>query len=194
MQKSGTGRLLALALFCVIAFGSAVAQAGGDAQPTRAQVMQLMSAMGVQQAIDNSLQDAQRELKKAARESFQKQNPETDEAMLKRLDQVFDSTPGVSFNDVADAIVPVYQRNLSAGDVQAGIDFYSSPAGKRLLEKVPQILSQANEEGGKLVQAKMEAYSDALTSKLETFQAEANAKKPENTQSADKPKAGDKSK
>ena len=146
--------------------------------PSRAQVLQLMSAMGVQQSIDSSLQKAQRQLKLAARNAFLKKNPEADAATLKKLDEVFDSTQLFSFEAVSEALIPAYEKNLSAADVQAGIDFYSSEAGKRILEKLPAIIQQANESGGQLVQQKLAAYSEELEHKLKAFQAELDAQKP----------------
>ncbi len=100
--------------------------------------------------------------KSAARDSFQKKNPDADAATLKKLDEVFDSTPLFSFEAISESLIPAYQKNLSAADVQAGIDFYSSEAGKRLLEKLPAIMREANESGGQLVQQKLAAYSEEL--------------------------------
>jgi uncharacterized protein len=173
------GRLGALALLCTVLCGAAMAQVALDTTPpSRAQVLKLMSAMGVQQGVDASLRTTQEKVKDAARISFAKKNPDADAATLKKLDEVFDSTPLFTFEDIADAIVPVYQKNLSAGDVQAGIDFYSSEAGKRLLEKVPAIIHEANEQGGQLVQKKLNAYSEELERKLESFESEVNPQKP----------------
>jgi hypothetical protein len=174
------GRLGVLALLCTLLCGAAVAQtvALDTTPPSRAQVLKLMSAMGVQQSVDASLRNTQDKVKAAARASFQKKNPGADAATLKKLDNVFDSTPLFTFEDVAEAIIPVYQKNLSAGDVQAGIDFYSSDAGKRLLEKVPVILREANEQGGQLVQQKLKTYSEELERKLDAFESEANPQKP----------------
>ena len=87
--------------------------------------------------------------------SFEKKNPDADAATLKKLDEIFDSTPLFSFDDIPEAVIPAYQKNLSAADVQAGIDFYTSDAGKRLLEKLPVIMREANESGGQLVQQKL---------------------------------------
>jgi hypothetical protein len=160
-------------LLCTLLWAAGMAQevALDRAPPSRAQVLTLMTAMGVAQNIDASLRSTQDKLKLAARASFQKKNPDADEAMLKKLDEVFDSTKLFRFEDVAEVIVPVYQKNLSAGDVQAGIDFYNSEAGKRLLAKVPVIIRESNESGRQLVQEKLQAYSEELERKLETFQA-----------------------
>jgi hypothetical protein len=181
------GRWGAWIVLCAVMSGAAMAQApkaSGSTPPSREQVLKLMSAMGVQQSVDESLHQAQSKLKDAARESFLKQYPNADAATLKKLDAVVDDTPFFKFEDIAEVVIPVYQRNLSADDVQAGIDFYSSEHGKRLLEKVPVILREANEEGGKVVQSKMEAYGDTLERNLEAFRAQVQKTPPPASQPA----------
>ncbi|MGC2209477.1 MAG: DUF2059 domain-containing protein [Candidatus Korobacteraceae bacterium] len=176
-------------LGCVLC-GAALAQTVtlDTTPPSRAQVLQLMRAMGVQQSVDESLRSTQAKIKAAARAAFEKKDPNADAATLKKLGEVFDSTPLFTFEDISEAIIPVYQKNLSAGDVQAGIDFYNSEAGKRLLEKVPVILREANEQGGQLVQTKLQAYSEELERKLGAFESEVNSQKPPETP---QPKAAD---
>jgi hypothetical protein len=146
--------------------------------PSRAQVLKLMSVMGVQESVDASLKNTQGKIKLAARASFQKKNPNADAATLKKLDEVFDSTQLFSFEGISETLIPVYQKNLSASDVQAGIDFYDSEPGKRLLAKVPVIIRESNASGGQLVQQKLKAYSEELERKLEAFQAEVDKQKP----------------
>jgi hypothetical protein len=173
--------LLFAVLTCTVMGGAAAAQVAAldSTPPSRAQVLQLMSAMGVQQSVDASLRAAEDKLKASARASFEKKNPGADAAALKKLDAVFDSTPLFSFDDIAEAIIPVYQKNLSAGDVQAGIDFYSSEPGKRLLEKVSVIIRERKESGGPLVQQKLKAYSEELERKLEAFQSQQSPQAPQ---------------
>src|SRR6266702_5647873 len=130
--------------------------------PSRAQVLKLMSSMGVQESIDASLKSTQLKLKLAARNSFQKKNPDADAATLKKLDTVFDSTPLFTFESISETLIPVYQKNLNASDVQAGIDFYTSEAGKRLLEKVRVLIRESKEGGGKRWRKKLKAIGEEL--------------------------------
>jgi hypothetical protein len=176
------GLVLLTAAMWAVALGQQVTLE--STPPSRAQVLKLMSAMGVQQNIDASLQNTQKKLQQAAHDSFVKKHPEADAATLQKLDGIFDGTPLFSFEAISDALIPAYQKNLSAADVEAGIDFYTSEAGKRLLTKLPTIIHEANDGGGQLVQQKLAAYSEELERKLEAFEAE--LKKPE------KPKSGDK--
>lgn len=156
--------------------------------PSRAQILSLMSAMGIQQSVDASLKNTQNKMKLSARASFLKKNPDANAATLKKLDEVFDSTQLFSFEAISDALIPAYEKNLSASDVQAGIDFYSSEAGKRLLEKVPVIIRESNQSGGQLVQQKLKVYSEELERKLEAFQSQVDKQNPA---PAEKSKAAD---
>jgi uncharacterized protein len=177
--------VLLFIMMCVV--GQAQGVALDATPPSRAQILKLMSAMGVQQNVDASLKSTQNKIKLAARTSFLKKNPDADAATLKKLDEVFDSTQLFSFEAISGALIPVYEKNLSASDVQAGIDFYSSEAGKRLLEKVPVIIRESNESGGQLVQQKLKAYSEELERKLGAFQSEVDKQQP----AAEKPKTAD---
>jgi hypothetical protein len=186
------GRFGALILLCTMAYGAATAQAapGSNQQPSREEVLKLMAAMGIQKSIDDSLHQSQLRLIDSARESFLKQNPGLDEAGKKKLDEVFTGTPFFKFEDIAEAVIPVYQKNLRAADVQAGIDFYSSEPGKRLLEKVPEIMREANDQGGQLVEKKMDAYTDELQRKMEALQNQLHPSQPAPPQSGSGGDAG----
>lgn len=188
-------RLGVLVLLLSATCGAGLAQtvALDPTPPSRAQVLQLMSAMGIQQNVDASLKNMQNKIRNAARASFLKKYPDADEATLKKLDEVFSSTPLFGFDVLSEPLVAAYQKNLSASDVQAGIDFYSSEVGQRLLSKLPAIQREANESGGQIVQQKLRAYSEELERKLEEFQAEVDqAKAPAASKSGDdKAKATD---
>src|ERR1700680_256881 len=82
--------------------------------PSRAQVLTLIAAMGVQENVNNSLKSTQNKIKVAARTSFLKKNPEADADTLKKLDNVFDSTPLFGFEGLSETLIPVYQKNLNA--------------------------------------------------------------------------------
>lgn len=177
-MKSRLGTFLLSAVLCLAMNGAAMAQAAGD-QPSREQVLKLMTVMGVPQSVEEALHRSQIGIKDAARETFLKNTPGTlDDQTKKKLDEILDNEPFLKLDELIDSVVPIYQKNLSAADVQAGIDFYSSPSGKRLLEKVPDILRQANETAGKIAQEKMEKYAEQLDRKLQVLQAEVQAKQP----------------
>ena len=40
-------------------------------------------------------------------------------------------------------MVPVYQKHLTKGDVEALVAFYSTPTGQKLIKEMPQILAES---------------------------------------------------
>ena len=174
-------RLAALVVLFTSMCAVGVAQQGialDPMPPSRAQVLALLTAMGIRQNVENSLKTAQNRVKASAHAAYKKSHPDADEASLKKLDAVFDTTPLFGFEEISETVVAVYQKNLSAADVQAGIDFYTSESGKRLVEKLPVIVHDANESSKERVQQKLEVYSAEITRKLEAFQQEMEQQKP----------------
>jgi len=167
-------RLAAFVLVFVLCSGALAAQTlqMDPTPPSRAQVLSLLTAMGIRETVENSLKNAQQRIKASAHAAYLKRNPKADAATLKKLDDVFDSTPIFGFDDISEALVSVYQKNLDASDVQAGIDFYTSATGQRLIHKVNAIIREANEASQELVQEKLQNYADTLTRKLQAFDQE----------------------
>jgi hypothetical protein len=55
----------------------------------------------------------------------------------------------VKSSDLVDLLVPIYERNLDAADVEELIRFFRSATGQRFLEKQPVILEQSMAVGQK---------------------------------------------
>lgn len=53
----------------------------------------------------------------------------------------------VKAEELVDLLVPVYDKNLEAGDVEEAIRFFSSPAGRRFVERQPVILEESMAAG-----------------------------------------------
>lgn len=45
--------------------------------------------------------------------------------------------------DFENMVIPIYQKYLSQEDIAALINFYSTPAGKKLIQLQPQIMSES---------------------------------------------------
>jgi len=52
-------------------------------------------------------------------------------------------TPG----KLTDLVVPVYEKYFSHEDIKAFITFYETPAGKRLVEKLPMVMQESMQVG-----------------------------------------------
>lgn len=169
-------------LLVTLPVGNAVAQtvAMDPTPPSRAQVLALLTAMGIRQNVESSLHKAQENVKSSARAALKKKHPEATAEDVKKLDAVFDSTPLFGFEEISETLIGVYQKNLSAADVQAGIDFYTSEAGQRLVGKLPTIIHEANESSQETVRQKLELFADTIQRKLTAFETEYEKQHPLN--------------
>ena len=73
-------------------------------------------------------------------------------AMKKMLPQVPESfwnefVKEVNTDELINAIVPIYQKHYTEKDIRIAIDFYRSPAGRRLIEKQPVVLQESMQAG-----------------------------------------------
>lgn len=72
--------------------------------------------------------------------------------------------------DVIELLVPLYAKYYTAEDLRAINDFYATPAGKRLLEKMPQLTQESMAIGNRWGQ---EAAA-RVTKRLESAQPKTN--------------------
>jgi hypothetical protein len=53
----------------------------------------------------------------------------------------------MNFDQLLSSIIPVYQQHLSEEDIQAILQFYTTPAGKKLISSQPVIMQQSMQIG-----------------------------------------------
>jgi hypothetical protein len=58
-----------------------------------------------------------------------------------------DVTAEMNFDQLLTSIIPVYQQHLSEDDIQAILQFYTTPAGKKLISSQPLIMQQSMQIG-----------------------------------------------
>ena len=65
-----------------------------------------------------------------------------EERMTRQMDDMYKKMP---WDQMFDAMIPVYQKHFTKGDINALLAFYSSPTGQKLLREMPAITSEALE-------------------------------------------------
>jgi uncharacterized protein len=66
--------------------------------------------------------------------------PGSEEQMNKQTDEMLKNFPR---EELLQAMVPVYQKHLTKGDVDALVAFYSGPTGQKLLKELPAMTQEA---------------------------------------------------
>lgn len=66
--------------------------------------------------------------------------PDFEQKEIALIDGMYKKMP---LDDILQAMVPVYQKHFTKGDVDALIAFYSSPTGQKMVRELPAITSEA---------------------------------------------------
>ena len=79
--------------------------------------------------------------------------------MNKMMDDMMKSFP---WDEMLDAMVPVYQKHLTKGDVDALVAFYSTATGQKLIKEMPEITGEAMQEMMPLMRKSMDAMTQRM--------------------------------
>lgn len=161
------------AMLCLcLLLGSALA---AQVEPTdstsdsasRDEVENLFEAMQFRQQLPKVIESMTEQMRTAVEQTVKGRYPRISDADLNRLDSLYlDTMKDYPVNALIDDIIPVYQKYLSRADVEAMIVFYSSPTGKKLIDKMPQMTQEAMQVSYARMQAQMETMLDQMDKKM----------------------------
>jgi uncharacterized protein len=87
--------------------------------------------------------------------------------MNKMMDDILKDFP---VEEMLQAMIPVYQRHLTKGDVDPLIAFYSTPTGQKILKEMPAITSEAMQASYGIAQKMMAKVMDRVQSEIAQLQ------------------------
>ena len=107
-------------------------------------------------------------MKSGAEQGFRHKLPDATADQIHQMQaMVDDAFSEISYDELLDAMVPVYQRHLSKNDIDGILAFYASPAGKKLLHEQPAIMRESMEAAGAVQQKKMEGILRKLDTRMD---------------------------
>lgn len=152
------GRLL-IAACLVFVTSAAVAQQepAGDAPATKQDILRLFDVMHNRDEVQKILEQVVQQMQTMNREQMKKRNPSITNEELARMDrdsqEIFKNFP---IDEMMNDMIPVYERHLTKSDVDAMINFYSSPTGQKLLREMPTIMSESIQAAYPHMQARLD--------------------------------------
>ncbi len=76
-------------------------------------------------------------------EQFEKDKSKLPANFESRMNKMMDDMlKGMPFEEMTQAMVPVYQKHFTKGDIDALLTFYSSPVGQKVLEEMPTVTAE----------------------------------------------------
>ena len=79
------------------------------------------------------------------------------------MDDMFKSFP---WDEMLEAMVPVYQKHFTKGDIDAFVAFYSTPTGQKLLRELPAITAEAMQNMMPIIRKNVDTMSQRLQEEI----------------------------
>lgn len=150
------------------------AQSDSAAPASKADVQRLFDAMHTRQMIHQTTASMSQPMHQMVHEQCQRDADKMPPDCEQRLTAVMDSmTANMPWDEIIDAMIPAYQKHFTKGDIDAFVAFYNSPAGQKLLNEMPAIMTES-----------MQDMMPIMRRYMETVQAQVQA------QAADMAKSG----
>jgi uncharacterized protein len=93
--------------------------------------------------------------------------------MNKMMDDMMKSFP---WDEMLEAMVPVYQKHLTKGDVDALVAFYSTPTGQKLIKEMPEITAEAMQQMMPLMRKSIDAMTQRMQEEVAAMVRESENK------------------
>ena len=154
-----------LSLFLLFAaISTALAQTNDPNAPaTREDIEHYLSVMHSHEMMTQMMDAMIKPMHQMVHEQFLKDKDKLpadfEEKTTKMMDDMLKSMP---LDEMMQAMVPVYQKHLTKGDVDALIAFYSSPTGQKMLREMPAILAEAMQSSMPIMQKYMETVKQRV--------------------------------
>ncbi len=70
--------------------------------------------------------------------------PEKEERAFKLTDDMLKNFP---VDEIIDAMIPVYQKHFTKGNIDDLLAFYSTPTGQKVIKELPAIIGRSDASG-----------------------------------------------
>jgi hypothetical protein len=157
------------------------AQAATQALPpdaaTREQVSRFFDLLQIAKLYATSLQASQEQVQALSRQIIREFIPDPTPEEEQRAEQLTrdvysDAMKVVSVDGIVQAIIPIYQRHFTRGEMDALIAFYSSPLGQKFVQAQPEMVRESVEVLAPLQQKMMQQILDKMKQRMEKMAEE----------------------
>jgi hypothetical protein len=99
--------------------------------------------------------------------------PDFESRMNKMTDDMVKSLP---VDEMLDAMIPVYQKHWTKGDVAAMVAFYSTPTGQKILRELPSTMAEAMQALQPIMQKQMKGMVERVQQEVAQTVKDSKAK------------------
>ena len=175
-------RLPILLVLCLLSATPCVAQQAAADQPASKQdVERYLEVMHTRDLMKSTMDLMSKQMRQILHEQLQKTPalpPDFEEQMNKKSDEMSKTFP---MEELLQAMVPVYQKHFTKGDIEALVAFYSTPTGQKLLKELPAITQEAMQASSGVIRKFMDQAMRQIQEQVAQLQKNGPAKRKKNS-------------
>ena len=157
-------RLLFVSAVVLVLGWTCVAQTSADDSPaTKEDVDRYLQVMHSRDMMKKMMATMSQSMHQMLHEQYLKDKDnlpaDYESKMTARTDEMFENMP---WDELLDAMAPVYQKHLTKGDIDNLVAFYSSPTGAKLWREMPSILAESMQSAMPIMTKYMETVKQTL--------------------------------
>jgi uncharacterized protein len=155
--------LLTLAVCLAFVTTGAAQQSAADTPATKEDVQRYLDIMHSREMINQMMDAMVKPMHQMMHEQYLKDKdklPADFEARMSKM--VDDMMKGFPWDEMLQSMVPVYQKQLTKGDIDAIVAFYAAPTGQKLLREMPAMMAEAMQAMMPLFRKQMDAMTERI--------------------------------
>jgi hypothetical protein len=153
--------LLFVTLFC--ASGIVAQQNPADAPASKEDIRRYLDVMHSREMMAQIADSMMKPMHQMLHERYLKDKtklpPDFEDRMNKMMDDEMKAFP---WDEMLNAMIPVYQKHLTKSNVDAMVAFYSGPTGQKLLKELPVMMGEAMQAMMPVMQKQMESMTERV--------------------------------
>ena len=136
--------LIVVTICCSFVLTAAAQQGFANDPATKEDVENYLAATHSRELTKQILQNMSKPMHQFIADAFAKDKdrlpPDFEQRMTKFMDDYFNNMP---WDEIYEAIIPIYEKHFTKGDMQALSAFYLSPTGQKVLHEMPAVSSES---------------------------------------------------
>jgi uncharacterized protein len=155
---------LALTACLIVSLPGIAQQSPADSPATKEDIERYLEVTHSRDMMKQMMDVMAKSIREMAHDQLSKDRaslpPDAEARMNKRTDELLRSLP---IEEMLQAMIPVYQKHWTKGDVDNMIAFYATPTGQKLLKDMPQTMAESMQA----IRPVMEKHMEAMKQQLE---------------------------
>jgi hypothetical protein len=172
--------LATVVLLCASSIGFA-RQDAADSPATKEDVQRYLEVMQSREMMTKMIDAMMKPMHQMMHEQYEKDKDKLPADFEARMNKVLDNyMKNFPWDDVLQAMVPVYQKHFTKGDINHLVAFYSSATGQKVLRELPAISAEAMQSMMPILRQKMDVMTKDVQQQVAEMIQKSEAKPGQN--------------